>query len=292
MKKAYLKYFLALLLFGFNGIVASYISLDSYEIVFTRTIIGSVFLIAVFFLSKEKPQFWKNKKHFAFSVLSGFAMGASWMFLYEAYTQIGISLATLAYYFGPVIVMAVSPLVFREKLSLSKVLGFSAALLGMFFVNGAAVLQSGLSRGVVLGISAAAMYSVMVIFNKKAESIKGLENSICQLCASFLFVAAFILVKQGGRIAFNAQDIFPILLLGVVNTGIGCYLYFSSIQQLRAQSVAIFGYLEPLSALIFSALILRERLTGLQIFGAVLILGGAMFGEFFPAKPGLKNSGE
>jgi drug/metabolite transporter (DMT)-like permease len=82
-------------------------------------------------------------------------------------------------------------------------------------------------------------------------------------------------------ISFAPQSIFPILFLGVVNTGIGCYLYFSSIQKLPAQSVAICGYLEPLSALVFSALLLQERLTLIQIAGAILILSGSIFGEFF-----------
>ena len=290
MKRAYIKYLLALLLFGSNGIVASYISLNSYEIVFTRTLIGSAFLIAVFFFSKEKLQFWKNRKHLGFLVLSGFAMGASWMLLYEAYSQIGVSVATLAYYFGPLIVLVFSPFIFRERMSLTKMLGFSAALTGMVFVNGTALLQGGLSQGVLFGILSAFMYALMVIFNKKAESIAGLENSMLQLCASFFIVALFTLTKQGGTISFASQNILPILFLGVVNTGIGCYLYFSSIHQLRAGTVAIFGYLEPLSALAFSALILHERLTLMQLLGAVLILGGAVFGEFFRGKSISKQS--
>ena len=281
MKRAYIKYLLSLLLFGSNGIVASYISLNSYEIVFTRSLIGSLFLIAVFFFSKEKLQLRENKKHFGFLILAGFATGASWMFLYEAYSQIGVSVATLVYYFGPVIILVLSPLIFRERLSLIKILGFSAALLGMVFVNGAALLEAGFSQGLLFGILAALTYALMVIFNKKTTSITGLENSMCQLCASFFIVALFTLIKQGGTISLTPQSIFPILFLGIVNTGIGCYLYFSSIQQLRAQSVAIFGYLEPLSALAFSALILHERLTLIQMLGAVLILGGTIFGEFF-----------
>ena len=290
MKRAYIKYLLALLLFGSNGIVASYILLNSYEIVFTRTLIGSAFLIVVFFFSKEKLQFWKNRKHFGFLALSGFAMGASWMFLYEAYSQIGVGVATLAYYFGPVIVLVLSPLVFRERMSFTKIFGFSAALLGMVFVNGTALLCGVFSQGILFGLLSAFMYGLMVIFNKKATSITGIENSMCQLCASFLIVAVFTLIKQAGAISFTPQNIFPILFLGVVNTGIGCYLYFSSIQQLRAQSVAIFGYLEPLSALVFSASILHERLTPIQLLGAVLILGGAIFGEFFRHKSLSKES--
>lgn len=206
-------------------------------------------------------------------------MGASWMFLYEAYTQIGVSVATLAYYCGPVIVMFLAPLLFRERITWIKIFGFIAVFTGMFLVNGELLLQGGFSTGLICGILSAVMYAIMVVFNKKASSIAGLENSLCQLTVSFFTVALFALIKQGATISIPPQSVCPILLLGVVNTGIGCYLYFSSIQQLSAQTVSICGYLEPLSALVFSAAFLHERLTLTQIAGAALILGGAAFGE-------------
>jgi len=280
-KQAYLKYISSLLLFGSNGIVASYILLSSYEIVFARTLIASLFLISIFILSKGRFQAWKNKKHFAFIVISGAAMGASWMFLYEAYQQIGVSFATLAYYCGPVIVIALSPIVFRERLTAPKILGLFVVLIGMLFVNGKELLHGVFSWGLFCGVMSAIMLAVMIIANKKATSITGLENSIYQLVTSFISVAVFTLLKQGVTFSIELQSVFPILLLGVVNTGIGCYLYFSSIQQLPSQSVAIIGYLEPLSALIFSALLLQERLTFIQSVGAILILGGTIFGEFY-----------
>lgn len=284
MKIAYMKYISALLMFGSNGIVASYILLNSYEIVFLRTLIGSLFLILVFFLSKKKSMFLKNKSHFLYLVISGAAMGASWIFLYEAYAQIGVSIATLAYYCGPVIVMILSPVLFKEKLTGAKLIGFFAVVIGMFCVNSKNLSQGIISWGLIFGILSAVMYSVMVIFNKKAVTITGLENSMCQLIISFLAVAVFMGLKQGFSINIMQANLMPILLLGVVNTGVGCYFYFSSIDDLPVQTVSICGYLEPLSALIFSAAILGERLNTLQIAAAVLILGGAMFGELFGIK--------
>ncbi len=285
MKRAYIKYFLALLLFGSNGIVASHIVLNSYEIVFLRTLIGSAFLVIVFLLMKGKKTAFSNKKHLLYLVISGIAMGASWMFLYESYSQIGVSLATLAYYCGPVIVMVLSPLVFHERISVSKVAGFTIVLLGMFLVNGEGLQKNGLSWGLLCGILSAVTYSFMVIFNKKASSITGLENSTYQLIVSFLTVSVFVFSKHGIAASGVLQNFLPVLVLGIVNTGIGCYLYFSSIQKLPAGSVAICGYLEPLSALVFSALLLHERLTIVQLFGAVLILSGALLGELW-----LKNT--
>lgn len=276
---ALFKYIAALLLFGSNGIVASYIALSSYEIVFTRTLIGAVLLIVIFIASKQKARFWKNKVHFLYLVISGAAMGASWVFLFEAYAQIGVSIATLAYYCGPVIVMILSPLIFKEKITPAKLLGFLAVVVGMLCVNGQALLQGRVAWGLVFGLLAAAMYVGMVIFNKKAASITGLENPMWQLIISFVTVAIFVGLKQGWSIHLAPDSLLPILLLGVVNTGIGCYSYFSSIGDLPVQTVAILGYLEPLSALFFSAAILGESLGLLQIIGAGLILGGAAWGE-------------
>lgn len=278
-KLAYFKYFLALLLFGLNGIVASHIALSSYEIVFTRTLIGSLFLISIFLFSKQKLQVWNNRNHLFFIVISGVAMGTSWMFLYEAYVQIGVSLATLAYYSGPILVMILSPLLFREKVAKTTLFGFFTVVVGMLCVNGQALLQGGASWGMVFGILSAIMYAFMVIFNKKAVSITGLENPMWQLVASFITVALFLVFKQGLPIFKIDGNLIPILILGIVNTGLGCYFYFSSIGEMPVQTVAIFGYLEPLSALLFSAFLLGETMSRFQIVGAVLILGGAAFGE-------------
>lgn len=279
MKRSYFKYIFALLLFGSNGIVASFISMNSYEIVLLRTLLGSFLLLAIFILSKGKFTFYKSKKHFLYLAVSGIAMGTSWMLLYEAYTRIGVSISSLLYYCGPVIVMVLSPLLFKEKLNIFKVSGFISVLCGVFLVNGNALSGGGDTFGILCGILSAVMYAFMVIFNKKATSITGLENSTLQLIISFLAVAVFVGIKQGFVIDIPTESILPLLILGFINTGIGCYFYFSSIGNLPVQSVAICGYLEPLSAVMLSMLILRETMLPMQIIGAVLILGGAILGE-------------
>ena len=278
-KKALSKYLAALLLFGSNGIVAHYISSSSYEIVFTRTLIGSLFLSLIFISARQKVRFWQDQSHFLYLVVSGVAMGASWLFLFEAYVETGVSIATLAYYCGPVIVMVLSPLVFRERMTPAKLIGFLAVLSGMFCVNAQALIRGTFSWGLVFGILAACMYALMVIFNKKAVGITGLENPMWQLIISFVTVAIFLVIKQGFSVHLTSQNLFPILFLGIVNTGIVCYFYFSSIGDLPVQTVAICGYLEPLLALLFSAALLGEALSVMHITGAALILGGAAFGQ-------------
>ena len=279
MNGEFIKYTAALLLFGSNGVVAASIALSSYEIVFLRTLIGSILLIGLFLILHGKLTVFNHMRQFAYLAVSGIAMGAGWMFLYEAYQQIGVSLSSLVYYCGPVIVMVLAPLLFREKLTRQKTAGFFAVLLGIILVNGQALFAGTISFGLFCGAMSAVMYAVMVIFTKKATHITGLENSIMQLFISFLTVAVFIGIFKGFAFEIAGEDILPILFLGAVNTGIGCYLYFSSIGRLDVQTVAICGYLEPLSAVVFSVLLLGEVLFPMQIFGAVLLLGGAVLGE-------------
>jgi len=278
-RKAFLKYILALLLFGSNGIVASCIGLNSLHIVLLRTFIGSVFLLTLFLLTGGKFSFYCHKQHCIFLFASGAAMGMSWILLYEAYTRIGVSIASLLYYCGPVFVMALSPFLFHEKLTVSKILGFLSVAAGIVLVNGNAFDGNSNTPGIVFALLSAVMYSIMVICNKKAEKITGLENSALQLTAAFFTTAVFVGATHGYSMDISLSDLMPILLLGFMNTGIGCWLYFSSIGKLQVQTVAICGYLEPLSAVLLSVLLLRESMLPLQIFGSVLILGGAVTGE-------------
>ena len=278
------KYIFVLCLFGSNGIVASYILLNSYEVVFWRTLIAAAFLLGILLLSRQKFTFLQHKKDAFFLSLGGFSLGMSWIFLFEAYTKIGVSVGTLLYYCGPVIVMALAPLIFKERLTPVKMIGFFIVLAGMVLVNSEAFLEGKMSIGIVLGLLAAVMYATMVIFNKKGQAIQGLENTTIQLVAAFVLVTVYSIIKGGFPIAIHTESILPLFILGLVNTGIGCYLYFTSIGKLPVQTVSILGYLEPLSALVFSAILLGESLSPLQLIGAACILGGAALGELYKEK--------
>lgn len=72
------------------------------------------------------------------------------------------------------------------------------------------------------------------------------------------------------------------MLLGAVNTGLGCCWYFPAISRLPVQTVAVCGYFEPLAAVVFAAVLLHETMQPLQILGAVLILCGAAGAECVP----------
>ena len=144
----------------------------------------------------------------------------------------------------------------------------------MCLVNLQALDEGKTIWGLFCGLMSAFMYALMVTANKKAKPESGLENSLLQLVIGSFIVVAFVSMQKNFVLSLTTIDWIPVLLLGLLNTGIGCYLYFSSITDLPVQTVAICGYLEHCLQLFFCTL-LHEVLLPLQMLGAVLILGGA-----------------
>lgn len=272
-------YILSLFLFGLNGIVASQINLTSYEIVFYRTLLGSSFLFLIFYLGGGRMRLFSNRRHLLYMLISGLAMGISWMFLYEAYRQLGVGVATLTYCLGPMLLLLLSFPLFGEPLTRTKLLSFLVVLIGVFLVNSASLTGDRTLWGFFCGLMSALTFVFMVTFNRKASSFTGLRNVSLQVFVAFCTVATFVGLKQGLYIPISRKDGFFLLILGTVNTALACYLYFSRIGRLPAQSVAILSYLEPTSAVIFSALLLSDFLSPTQTIGALLVLGGALYAE-------------
>jgi drug/metabolite transporter (DMT)-like permease len=290
MKNPYIKFMLATLIFGSNGIVASHIPMSSYEIVLCRTVIGGLFLSCIALLRHESFSFRENKFQMGWLLLSGLALSGNWMFLYEAYQQIGVSLATLACYCGPVLVMILSYFIFHESFTIPKVLGFIMVTIGVICVNGTDFEAQGLSWGLACGLLSAVCFAILVIAVKKTKGLSGLMSSASQLIIASIVVGIFTAVSHSGPVVLTAESIAAILIIGLINTGLGCYLYFSGVQELSAQSVSICGYIEPLSALILAAIFLGETLTGMQLAGAALILGGVGIGEIIRKRPTKSSS--
>jgi len=275
-RRDFLKYLLGLLLFGSNGVVASFIALQSHEIVLLRSVLGGAFLLALFLLTGGRFTLRRHGRDAFFIALSGAAMAADWLLLFEAYARIGVSLGMIINYCGPVIVIACSAILFSERITARTVLALMSALVGAILISWQGIL-SGIDRiGLLLAVLSAFAYAAMVVLNKLSQGITGTENSAIQLLSTCAVVVIYGAVRQGISLRIPTGSILPVLWIGIVNTGLGCFLYFSSISALPAQTVAICGYLEPLSAVLFSAIILRERMLPLQIIGSVLILGGTM----------------
>lgn len=286
MRIDFIKYIAALILFGTNGVVASAIALSSPQITLGRTALASCVMLFCLVMGRAlngRGQVAEGEpttaRDYGFVTASGACMAVSWILQYYAFSLLGVSVTSLIYCLGPLLVAVLSPVLFKETLSVRKVLCFMVVIGGVVLVNSAHV-DSGIdSVGLGCSLGCALAYAAMIIFNKQSRNIGGVTNSAIQLSAAFAATGLFCLFTGSFPFALDDRSFEALVLLGVMNTGIGCYLYFSSLGALRAQTVAICDYIEPLTALLFSTAFLGERLASFQLLGAAVIVLGVLGSE-------------
>ena len=281
---SYLMLISSMLIFGTIGIFRRYIPLSSGSLAFVRGLMGALFIVVFTKIKGKKSEHSSiGKKKLIILVVSGMMIGINWMLLFEAYNYTTVATATLCYYMQPTIVILLSPLIFREKLTVKKIVCAVIAMVGMVFVSGMADgngLQSVDMKGIVFGISAAFVYAAIVMLNKKVQIEDAYTKTMIQLfSAAVIMVPYLLLTEDFGSISLNTTSIIMLLVVGIVHTGIAYVLYFGSINGLNVQSIAVLSYIDPVSALFFSFLILQETMTVYGMIGAVLIIGSALCSE-------------
>lgn len=282
MNSAKCKLLSAMGIFGTIGIFVRYIPLSSAAIACTRGFTGVLFLAAVMLLTGKKPQWDAIRKNLLILVISGAGIGFNWILLFESYKHTTVSTATVCYYFAPLLLLLASPLL-GEKLTAKKLLCVGAAMLGLVCVSG--VMEGGMPPveellGVIMGIGAAVLYASVMFMNRKLSPIDAYDKTIVQLGSAAVVILPYLLLTQQAAIpALSGVQWLLLAVVGIVHTGIAYTLYFGSMKDLNAQTVAIFSYLDPAIAVLLSAFLLKEPMGIWSILGTVLILGSALYSE-------------
>lgn len=280
--KSKIQFILSMIIFGTMGLVVRYIDLSSSETALLSSSIGCLFLIVVFMMMKKTIP-WKLVKANAYILfLSGIALGGNWIFLYQSYDHTTLTNATLGYYFAPVFVMILSPFVLKEQLSVKKMVCIGVAIIGMLLIVGNGINASGTDDllGIFFGLVAAAFYAALMLLNKFIHRMGRLEITIIQLGLTALLLLPYVFFTEGFGIFGVSESSVPfIIILGIVNTGIGFWLFFSGMQKLKGQSIAMLSYVDPFVAILISAIILQEQMTIVQMLGGALLLGSTFVSE-------------
>ena len=274
---------LSMCIFGTIGVVRRYIDMPSTLIALLRAVIGTGFLAMVLTIGKKLPNLKEIKRELALLLLSSVFLGFNWILLFEAYNYTTVTTATLCYYMAPTLVVLASHFLFKERLNLRKGLCVAVAFVGMMLVSG--VLGSGLPKadelkGILFGLAAAVFYASVVLLNKKISLSSALDRTIFQLGFAALILLPYTLLTEDlTALNFTGTAVILLLVVGIIHTGIPYALYFSSVRNLPSQTVALFSYLDPIIAILLSALVLREGVGAAELIGAALILGAAYCSE-------------
>ena len=272
-------------IFGTLGIFVRNIPISSGELALYRAVLAAM-LIAVFLLvTRQRIPFANIKKEVTLLLVSGVAMGINWILLFEAYKYTTVSVATLSYYFAPVIVTVVCPILFKERLTGKQIVCFVMSTLGLVLVTGIGDIGGGSNFvGILFGLGAAVFYATVILLNKFIKNVEGIHRTFLQFLSAIIILTPYVIMTSGVTLR-NLDGIgwINLLIVGLIHTGVTYCMYFSSLKELPGQKAAILSYIDPLVAVLISVTILGESMTLWQVIGGILILGFTLWNEI-PAK--------
>ena len=271
---------LTMVIFGTIGLVRRSIPYSSAMISFFRGFLAAAILLALRLIKGRASDKQEIRRNLLPLIISGAMIGINWILLFEAYRFTTIAVATISYYMAPVFTIIASAFLLREKLTVRKAICVTVALLGMVFVSG--VMETGISgiKGVLLGLGAAILYSGDVIINKKIKGADGIDRTIIQMGAAAITVLPYwLLTDDLSSIQLTAGAVVLLLVACIVCTALPYSLYFSAIQVVPAQTAAILSYIDPIVAVLLSALVLKESMSTLTLIGVILVIGAALVSE-------------
>ncbi len=280
---AKLKIIATMLLFGTIGIFVRYINMPSSVIALSRGAIGALFLLTVLLIQGKRLDRAAIRQNRWRLLFSGACIGINWMLLFESYRYTTVATATLCYYLQPVFVILASHFVLGEKLTARKLLCVLVAILGMVPVSG--VLEGGIPSageitGILLAVGAAVLYAANIVTNKTMKEMPSYDMTIiCMATAALAMLPYTLLTVSPGELNANPRSLLLLLTVCVVHSGVAYAMYYSALKTLKAQTVAMYGYIDPIFAIVLSAVLLKEPLTISTLVGAVMILGATFFSE-------------
>ncbi len=279
---AKLKIIISMAIFGTVSIFVRKISLSSGEIALSRAVIATIVILVYKALLRKELSISDIKKDIPILFISGVALGFNWILLFQAYKYTSVSIATLSYYFAPVIVMVLSPILFKEKMTVKQIICFVMSTIGLTMVIGIGGLDKSSANliGIGFGLGAAVLYATVVLLNKFVRNVTGIDKTLIQFLAAIIVLIPYVLATTGVYIgSLDIIGIISVLILGIVHTGICYCMYFSSLKDLKGQEASILSYIDPLVAIILSVTILNEPISFMQLIGGMLILGFTLLNE-------------
>lgn len=271
----------SMLVFGTIGLFRRNINLPSSFIACCRGIVGAVFLFLYAAVRHKKIAWNQLKKHMILLIISGIAMGFNWIFLFEAYRYTTVAIATLCYYMEPIILILASPLVLHEKLTAKRVSAVIIAVAGMVLVSGVignSSLTAESFKGIVFGLIAAVLYATVVLINKKIPDTNSYDRTMMQLFLAGVTLIPYVLLTENtASLHADTRSMILLAVVCLVHTGLAYVLFFGSMDHLPAHTIAVLGYIDPVTATLLSALLLKEPMNIWQVIGAVMILLAAAF---------------
>lgn len=289
VKKERLKLTLISATFGTVGLFTHFIPLSSAAIVFYRALLGGAFIVVMMKFSGIDIDIKSMRDNLIVLIFTGFFMALNWVLQFEAFKVSSVAIGTVCYNMMPIFLLIIASYMFNEKITLKSRICILIATIGVILVSNVVNVgfKSNEVLGCVYGILGAIFYALIVTFNRKLNQIETHDKVIFQFMFSAFVMFFYVLFIEKNSLMFDKNLSYNAKVLGAIcmivlsffHTGF-CYVhYFNAVSRLKAETVAILTYIDPVVALFLSYFVLKENMTALQFLGAVMILGSTLFNE-------------
>ena len=270
------------MLFGTIGTISRFINMPSSIICLGRAAIAVIVILLLLKLKKESLDIKAIKRNIGWLLLSSTLLCLNWTCQFEAFKYTTIATSTLCYYMQPIFYIIAGAIVLKEKTSLRKWICVLVAFLGMIFVSG--VIQVGFDiselKGAIYGVVGGFFYAMVVLINKYMKDISPVNTTTIQMALVTVIMTPYALITGDfGQLSITTTGVICLIVLGAIHTGLAYIVYFDSVNKLSTQTVGILSYIDPVEAVLLSALFLHEPITIWTIVGAIMILGATAISE-------------
>jgi drug/metabolite transporter (DMT)-like permease len=245
---------------------------STFTVLFLRFSIAAVFMLGI--MAASRTAFPRGKMLLALVLLGTIGYVAQSLSYYLALSMASASLIALLLYLFPILVTAVSTLVFHEPLTRVKVVALVIALSGAALTIGPA--GSGSWLGIGMGLVNAVAYGVYILVSSRLlRSIPPLPASaVIILSAGVVYTG--MAAAQGFRFPAHLSGWAAIIGLATVSTVLAIGLFLAGLQRIGPTTAAILGVVEPATAVLLAVLVLGESLSAGQVAGGALILSAVV----------------
>jgi len=256
-------------IWGSIGLFVRWIPYPSELIVFYRVSFAFLFLLLISVYKGDlKVSFQVNNRYVV--IFSGIVLALNWIFFFQAIKNTSIANATLSYYTSPALVVLLSILFLKERLSIRGIISLALGISGIFIMilssNNNLVLEGII--GVGYGVIAAFCYALFTLLSKQINGISARDLTLLQTGISMIMLFPFVLEGE----LPNLKSFFLLAVIGIIHTALALMLYLKGLRMSKVQDVGILSYLDPLSAIIFAIVFLGEIPTFSTFIGGAFIL--------------------
>ena len=194
---------------------------------------------------------------------------------FRTITLTSLSAAAILLYTAPVMVMIMSVFLFKEKLTVTKIIAAAVAFAGCMLVTGAADGSLALNAtGILTGLGSAFGYALYTIFGEYA--LKRGYNSITITLYTFIFASVGVLPfanlpDLAGKTAANPQVIVWGAVLALVVTVLPYLVYTIGLRTVEAGKASVMATVEPVVATLVGVIAFAEPLNVSGAAGIILV---------------------